>query len=264
MLKKDCYVLTIYMRRQSNSSPQIWPIPAWVLTLGGLALLLFLIACYILFWPRHPDAPRGGPARPSQTSQLAAPSKLRQRVPEAREANPGNSASSSAPAPTPSKPVLPPPPIQVTVPADAQIPIRTTTLIDSNADPVGSRFAGTVTSPIVVNGQTVIPQGSAVVLHLADKKKTGFFHRSLEMKVALTGIAVNGRIYPIQAGILSVKAGKNNGVGENGSPDNPTPKGKKALVILPNTEMSFTLTAPFTVVFPSAPDSGSANGDKGK
>ena len=250
------------MRRQSNSSQQIWPIPAWVLTLGGLALLLFLIACYILFWPRHPDAPRGGPVQ-RQTSQLAAPSKLRQSVQVPRtQATPANSTAPSSSIAPPSQPVLPPPPVQVTVPADAQIPIRTTTLIDSNADPVGSRFAGTVTSPIVVNGQTVIPQGSGVVLHLADKKKTGFFHRSLEMKVALTGISVNGRIYPIQAGILGIKAGKNIGASENGSPDNQASKGKKALAILPNTDLTFTLTAPFTVVFPSAPDSGPVNDGK--
>lgn len=253
------------MRRQSNSSPQIWPIPAWVLTLGGLALLLFLIACYILFWPRHPDAPRGGPAQKQQNSQLAAPSKLRQAVPTPRtETTPANSANSSSSATSPSKPVLPPPPVEVTVPADAQIPIRTTTLIDSNADPVGSRFAGVVTSPIAVDGQTVIPQGSAVVLHLADKKKTGFFHRSLEMKVALTGIAVNGRIYPIQAGILGIKAGKNNAVRDNGSAASASPKAKKALVILPNTQMLFTLTVPLTVVFPAVPGNDSANSGSAK
>ena len=117
-------------------------------------------------------------------------------------------------------------------------------LIDSDANPLGSRFSGTIVSPIAVNGQTAVPQGSAVVLRLADKKKTGFFHRSLQVKLALSGVSVNGRIYPTQAGTVDLKA-------DNSNDSAPTPKGKKALVVLPNTELTFTLTAPFTITMPS-------------
>ena len=240
------------MRRLSTSSKQIWPLPAWVLALGGLILLVFLILCYILFWPRHPGAPRGGPTQPpSHTSRLAPPSKLRHSVtaPPAAESQAPAAESSS-------QPILPAPPVQSTVPADTEIAIRTSKLIDSDAAPVGSRFPGTVTAPIAINGQTVVPQGSPVVLNFLGKKKTGFFHRSLQMRVALTGISVNGRIYPVQVGVLSIKAGENNG--------SPEAKGKKVLVILPNSEMTFTLSAPLTIVTPTAPASPSVNSSKAK
>jgi hypothetical protein len=160
--------------------------------------------------------------------------------------------------------MLPPPVTQVTVPANTEISVRTTSLIDSNADSVGSRFAGTVISPIAINGQTIVPPGSSVVLHLVNKKKTGFFHRSLTIQMALAGISVNGRIYPAQAETLSIKAGQNNSTGSDGENNNPAPKGKKALVILPNTELTFTLTAPLMVASGSSADNGSVNTGKGK
>ncbi len=222
--------------RQSTSSKKIWPIPAWIVALGALIIILFFIACYILFWPRHRNAPLSGPVRqPHQTARLSPPSTLQPTAP----------SQQAAPA-TPSQPVLPPPPVEITVPAATAITVRTSTLIDSGADPVGSRFAGTIVSPIAVNGQTAIPQGSAVVLRLADMKKTGFFHRSMQMKVALSGVSVNGRIYPTQAATVDMKAG-----GSNGSDGNPAPKGNKALVVLPNTQLTFTLSAPFTIEMPA-------------
>lgn len=246
------------MRRQPTSPRSIWPIPAWVLALGGLVLFVFLIACYILFWPRHPGAPKGGPTA-RQTAQLAPPSRLRHPAPatQAKESD-----ANPAPAPSSSTPIPPPPVTQWTVPADTELMVRTSALIDSNADPVGSRFPGTIVSPVAINGQTVVPQGSAVVLHLVNKKKTGFFHRSLAIQMALAGISVNGRIYPVQAGILSLKAGQNNSNSNDGKDSSPAPKGKKALVILPNTEMNFTLTAPLMVVSASPAGSNSVNSGK--
>lgn len=221
--------------RQSTPSKQIWPIPAWVLALSALIIVLLFIACYILFWPRHRNIPLAGPARqPHQTARLSPPSTFRPAVPPQQ----------TTPAATPSLPVLPPPPVEITVPAATAITVQTSTLIDSDADSVGSRFPGTIVSPIAVNGQTVVPQGSAVVLRLTDKKKPGFFHRSWQIKLALAGVSVSGRIYPTQAGILSMKAGDSNG-------NDNAPKGKKALVVLPNTEMTFTLTTPFTIEMPS-------------
>ena len=223
--------------RQSTPSKQIWPIPAWVVALAALILILLFVACYILFWPRYPNASLSGPVQ-HQTKRLSAPSSLSPTAPAEKM---------TETAATPSQPILPPPPIEITVPAATAIAVRTSTLIDSDANPVGSRFAGTIVAPIVINGQVAVPQGSAVMLRLADKKKTGFFHRSLQIKLALSGVSVNGRIYPAQGGTVDMKAGDS-----NGSDGNPTPKGKKALVVLPNTEMTFTLTAPFTIETPSS------------
>lgn len=228
---------------QPTSSKQIWPIPAWIVALGALILILLFIACYILFWPRHRNVPLAGPTPQSQhTARLSPPSTFRPAAP---------SRQSTPTAETQSQPIVSPPPVEITIPAATTITVRTGALIDSDEDAVGSRFPGTIVSPISADGRTAVPQGSAVILRLTDKKKTGFFHRSLQIKIALAGVSINGRIYRTQAGILSMKAGHNNDAGSDGNDSSPTPKGKKALVVLPNTELTFTLTAPFTIVAPS-------------
>lgn len=223
-----------------STSKLNWSIPAWILALAGLIVLLILIACFILFWPRHPGARLAGPVRHHQSTAHLPP------LTSSKSAN-AVSAQQQSPQTPQSQPVLPPPPVAITVPADTVIAVRTGELIDSQTNEVGNRFQGTVVSPIAIDGQTVVPQGSAVELILVDKKKTGFFHRSLQMKLALTGVSVNGRIYRTQAGVLSVKPGEQNNDGN----DNGNGDGKKALVVMPNTELTFTLTAPFTVKMPA-------------
>jgi hypothetical protein len=138
--------------------------------------------------------------------------------------------------------------VEVTIPASTPITVRTAPLINGDDDPVGSRFSASLIAPVMVNGQTVLPQGAPALVRLIDKKKAGFFHRSARLKLALAGISVNGRIYPTATNVLELKPG--NSPGGSGDSDNSggdKPKGKKTLVVLPNTALTFTLETPLTV-----------------
>lgn len=216
--------------RRPSSFPPLWPIPPWVLALLALLVFLFFVACYILFWPRHPNVSLAGPTPQAQsTKQLAPPSTLRSTPTQAADAEAADSPL-----------VVPTPPVEVTIPAGTVITVRTGALIDGDTAAVGSRFDGRLVSPIEVNGHTAVSQGSAVLLRLAEKKKAGFFHRSMHMKLALAGVSVNGRVYPTQAEVADIKPGDSNEGDGN-------PKGKKTLVVLPNTELTFKLRAPLTI-----------------
>jgi len=223
---------------QRPNVKQTWTIPAWVIALTAIIVLLLLIASYIMFWPRHRDTPLAGPAtahHPSGPSTPAADVPQRTAPPAASE-----------PTPPP-----PPPPVEVTIPASTSVTVRTTQLIDGDADPLGSRFTATLVAPVVVDGRPAVVQGSAAVVRLVERKKAGFFHRSQRIKLALAGISVNGRIYPTQAETLELKGG--NPPGDGNDSDNSggeKPKGKKGLVVLPNTPLTFTLSAPLTITVP--------------
>lgn len=223
---------------QRPNVKQTWTIPAWVIALTAIIVLLLLIASYIMFWPRHRGAPLAGPATGHQAADHSTPSAEAPRP--------------TAPAATPEPAVpTPPPPVEITIPASTTVTVQTTQLIDGDADPLGSRFTAALLGPIVVDGRPAVAQGSAALVRLVERKKAGFFHRSQRLKLALAGISVNGRIYPTQAETLELKGGKPQGDGnDSDNSGGEKPKGQKGLVVLPNTPLTFTLSAPLTITVP--------------
>ncbi len=212
---------------QLTSRKQTRFIPAWVVALTTFVLLLFLSVAYVMFWPRHSNTPLAGPSRQSGT---AAPP--RGAISSGRAAQP-------QPVPGPTaipQPIVPTPPVEKIIPASTQVTIRLSKLINSAKDTPGSRFPGTIVLPLDVNGQIVVQQGAGVLVRLIEVKKTGFFHRSLKMKLALTGISVDGRIYPTQSEVLQVEP----------NTDGNSKEGK-ALVMLPNTQLTFSLSKPLLI-----------------
>jgi hypothetical protein len=232
---------------QRPNAKQTLTIPAWVVALAALIILLLLVASYIMFWPRHRDTPLAGPATGQQTTDHSTPS--------------AEASRRTSPAAT-SEPVIPPPPpVEVTIPASTAVAVRTTQLIDGDADPLGSRFSATLIAPVLVDGQPAIAQGSAAIVRLVERKKAGFFHRSQRLKLALAGISVNGRIYPTQAETIELKGGNPPGGGnDSDNSEVEKPKGTKGLVVLPNTPLTFTLSAPLTITVPAG---GVGAGSKG-
>jgi hypothetical protein len=116
------------------------------------------------------------------------------------------------PAPTPAPaPVQPPPPPQkITVPAGTQISVRLGEALDSERNQVGDTFHGSLTTPIVIGGETVIPSGADVVGRVADVKSAGRFAGNSVLTLELTAVSVNGKTYNIQTNQWS-RAGKGEG-----------------------------------------------------
>ena len=113
--------------------------------------------------------------------------------------------------PTPPPPPPPPPPPQkVTIPAGTQLSIRLTDSLDSETNKVGDSFHATLSAPIVIGGETVIPSGADVVGRVANVQSAGRFAGSSLLTLELTSLAVNGKTYNLQTNQWS-RQGKGEG-----------------------------------------------------
>ncbi len=112
---------------------------------------------------------------------------------------------------TPPPPPPPPaPPKKVTVPAGTQLTIRLDNPLDSERNQVGDTFHGSLSDPIVLDGETVIPSGAEVVGRVADVKSAGRFAGNSVLTLELTSLSVNGKTYNIQTNRWS-RAGSGEG-----------------------------------------------------
>jgi hypothetical protein len=105
----------------------------------------------------------------------------------------------SPPAPpAPAAPAPPPPPQKVTVPAGTQLSVRLNDPLDSERNQVGDSFHGSLSAPIMVDGDTVIPSGADVVGRVANVQSAGRFAGNSLLTLELTSLSVNGRTYGLQ------------------------------------------------------------------
>jgi len=110
----------------------------------------------------------------------------------------------------PPPPPPPAPPKKVTVPAGTQLTIRLDNPLDSERNQVGDTFHGSLSNPIVLDGETVIPSGAEVVGRVADVKSAGRFAGNSVLTLELTSLSVNGKTYNIQTNRWS-RAGSGEG-----------------------------------------------------
>ena len=143
-----------------------------------------------------------GVSEPDNNNNMEANNAL----PPAPEAPP----QEAAPVPAPAPPPPPPPPAKVTVPAGTQLSVRLNDPLDSERNRVGDSFHGSLSSPIVLDGETVIPAGADVVGRVANVQSAGRFAGNSLLTLELTSVAVNGRTYNIQTNQWS-RQGKGEG-----------------------------------------------------
>ena len=88
----------------------------------------------------------------------------------------------------------------VTLPAGTRLSVRTIDSIDSTKNHVGDRFQASLQEPLVVDGNIVVPKGADVYGRLDEAKTSGTFTGKSELRLALTGIVVNGQTVPLVSG----------------------------------------------------------------
>jgi hypothetical protein len=91
-------------------------------------------------------------------------------------------------------------PANITIPAGTHIVVRTIDGIDSTKNQVGDRFQSSLEEPLMVDGTLVAPKGTDVYGRLAASKESGTFAGRSELRLELTGIAVNGHTEPLVTG----------------------------------------------------------------
>ena len=136
---------------------------------------------------------------------------LRTTVPSSNSSSPGNVSGGYTPS-APATPPPPPPPSKVTVPAGTQLSIRMGDTVDSEKAQVGDVFHGSISAPVTIDDQTVIPTTADVEGRVVDVKSAGRFAGGSVLTLQLTKLTMNGRSYSIQTDQWS-KSGTGKGKG---------------------------------------------------
>jgi hypothetical protein len=105
-------------------------------------------------------------------------------------ANPSRSANE---APVPVQPA------QLTIPANTRIGVRLDHSISTERVNPGDEFSATVSQPVVVRGQTVIPRGVPVKGRVVSVHDAGKLKGVAELRLALSSVRINGTNYEVHS-----------------------------------------------------------------
>lgn len=141
----------------------------------------------------------------SRTSSNNGDNGLRTTVPD----NSSNTVANNTPPPPPPPP---PPPRKITVPAGTQFSIRMIDEVDSEKAQVGDVFHGSISAPVTVDDETIIPTTADVEGRVVDVKSAGRFAGGSLLTLQLTKLTMNGKSYSIQTDQWS-KTGTGKGKG---------------------------------------------------
>ncbi len=162
--------------------------------------------------------PQPQPAAPVQTATKQKPSAPERRhraeamsdtaihqdlasseAPPAAQEQQAQPAPAPAPAPVQNTPPPPPPPpAKVTVPAGTTLSVRLLDGLDSEHNQVGDTFRATLSSPVVIDDQVVLPRDADIQGHVVEVKSAGRFAGGSNLTVELNSLTVNGKTYNIQ------------------------------------------------------------------
>ena len=90
-------------------------------------------------------------------------------------------------------PAAPPQPVSYTIPAGTHVTVRLGQSISSQTAHAGDAFEATVTSPITVQGTTVVAAGSPASGVVTDANSRGKFKGAAVLGLKLTSLRVNGQ-----------------------------------------------------------------------
>ncbi len=130
------------------------------------------------------SAPRPSATSTPGTAPYSAPS-------------PSPSSAPRSPAPAAAAPQAPPPPATVDLPAGTQLRVRLDEDLGSKISNAGDSFSATVADDVVVNGQTVIPQGARADGTVINAKPLGHFKGGAYLSVRLDRVHTNWGSYPV-------------------------------------------------------------------
>jgi hypothetical protein len=95
------------------------------------------------------------------------------------------------------QPPAPQPPALVTVPEGTTFSIRMLDSLDSGSANPGDSFRATLSTPVQIGGNVVIPQDADVTGRVVDVESAGRFKGGALLTLELTGLSYNGRSYAI-------------------------------------------------------------------
>jgi glucose/arabinose dehydrogenase len=164
---------------------------------------------------------------PVTTAKKAAPAKPAAAKPAAVKPVAAKGAVNKAPEPT----------AMVTVPKGTEISAAVGQTLATDKNKVGDTFAASLTSPIKVEGKTVIPKGAQVTGRIVKIKKN-------ELKVTLASVVVHGKSYDLETNSV---AGSKNQAKNNAKDAEKAKTNKDVTVLAAHSKVTFKLAKPVTI-----------------
>jgi hypothetical protein len=84
------------------------------------------------------------------------------------------------------------------IPAGTVLNVRLDQPISSKTNKTGDPFQASVSSPIVIQGKTIVPTGARAAGTVTDAKDAGRFKGAASLTLALNTVAIGGRQYKVQ------------------------------------------------------------------
>ena len=139
----------------------------------------------------------------SKSASNSGDNGLRTTVPSGSASGNNNGSTSSnsydsAQSTAPAAPTPVPPPQKITVPAGTQISVRLNDEVDSEKAQVGDVFHGSISAPVTVGEETVIPTTADVEGRVVEVKSAGRFAGQSVLTLELTKLTMSGKSYSLQ------------------------------------------------------------------
>ena len=109
-----------------------------------------------------------------------------------------SNADSASITPPPPAPVAPVVPQKVTLPVGTQLSIRLSDEVNSEKAQIGDIFHGSISAPVSVDDQAVLPTTADVEGRVVDVKSAGRFAGQAVLTLELTTLKLNGKSYTLQ------------------------------------------------------------------
>ncbi len=152
-----------------------------------------------------------------------------------------NGPTKTAKKAEPAKPAAvakaPEPAATVTVPKGTAISAAVGQTLATDKNKVGDTFAGILTSPIQVEGKTVIPKGAKVTGRIVKVRKH-------ELKVTLASVVVHGKSYELETNSV---AGSKDQAKNNAKDTDKSKASKDVTVLAVHSKMTFKLAKPVAI-----------------
>jgi hypothetical protein len=152
--------------------------------------------------PRAAASARRRPS-PSSYSNRGNDTGLRTTVPNDTSSsnsssNNGSNNTASNYEPSSSTPPAPAAPAKITIPAGTGLTIRLNEELSSEKAQVGDVFHGSISAPVTIDNETVIPTSADVEGRVVEVKSAGRFAGQSVLTIELTRLLMNGKSYNLQ------------------------------------------------------------------
>lgn len=169
----------------------------------ALSLLLFVLGACTKNNPAGQAAqtPAASPAASATTPAVATPANAPAKDSSAASRRPARHRTerASAPSAPPAPAAAPAPPPPVTIAAGTRFDVRLNQALSSDKSSPGDSFAGVLATPVVVNGQVVVPQGATVGGTVSLAASSGHIKGRSELALRLSRLSYNGQTYSLSA-----------------------------------------------------------------